>query len=62
MIYSYMKIIIRLFTCSEGWFFSDLKEISLKDFAYVYVIVVYKSKKGDESIIIPVINEVMVNQ
>ena len=60
MIYSYMKIIIRLFTCSEGWFFSDLKEISLKDFAYV--IVVYKSKKGDESIIIPVINEVMVNQ
>ena len=56
-----MKIIIRLLTCS-GCFFSDLKEISLKDFAYVYVIVVYKSKKGDESIIIPVINEVMVNQ
>ena len=54
-----MKIIIRLLTCS-GCFFSDLKEISLKDFAYV--IVVYKSKKGDESIIIPVINEVMVNQ
>ena len=26
------------------------------------MIVVYKSKKGDESIIIPVINEVMVNQ
>ena len=53
-----MKIIIRLLTCS-GCFFSDLKEISLKDFAYVYVIVVYKLKKGDESIIIPVINEVI---